>query len=56
MKINIEIPVTVVVLSFMIYGAYLIETNHEIIGACLLAAAVLFILILLGRAAQSKED
>ena len=49
MKINIELFVTVVIIAFILYGAYLIQTSHEIIGGCLISAAILFILILLGR-------
>jgi hypothetical protein len=60
MKINLEFFVTVVIIAFILYGAYLIDTNHEIIGGILIAAAILFILILLGRVvhyeSQSYDD
>jgi hypothetical protein len=55
MKVNIEILVTIVIVAFILYGAYLIESGHEIIGACLLGAAALFILILIGRVVQEDR-
>jgi len=55
MKIDIEMLVTVIIVLFILYGAYLVQSGHEIIGGCLLGAAVLFILILIGRVIQEDR-
>lgn len=61
MKVNVELIMTVVIVFFVIYGAYLIEVDHEVIGGLLEAVAAFFILLLMGRverynAIERKKD